>query len=1311
MVKRKVNLIFLIALLILGSACEANLNKRNIALKRAVYQSSATNFNATGHLVTDGIYTVTKQKGHVYKSQFFDSPSGEGPDAAFDGKGKTKWLTFQKTSWLQIQLGEVKSTKAVYYTITAGNDSPNRDAKDWIMEGSNDGNLFIELDKRDKEAFKERGETKKYKISNPGEYKYYRLNILANNGDTRTQLSEMDLIGENGESIIERFPEDKIFDSRWISATNKDEWVYVDLGAISSIDEVTLFWDEQDWASVYEIQLSNNAKDWQTVYIQNAGKGGIESCTINNEKAQYVRLLCKSGQGEYFSLIELEVNGTNKIDYKLPPMPKALADGTQYLRDGNWRLQRASEIETQDGTILSQAGFDDSAWFPAKVPGTVLRSYLLAGAIPDPDYSDQQVQISDSYFTANFWYRNSFKIPASKKGETTWLNFDAINWKADVYFNGHHLSRIEGAFIRGRFDISKLANYGGDNYLAVLIHKNDNPGTITLQTLDSPGKNGGILGADNPTIHASVGWDWVPTIRGRNIGIYNEVYVSYTHDAQIRDPWIVVSNLNVKDEKASKADLSVKTELHNPSAEPREVVIKGVIEPGKLTFESAPITLLPNETREVDVKELSIQNPQLWWPVTYGDQPLYTAKLSAYSDGEYTDSKEFKFGIREITYDTVKPFTVYCNGTRIVCRGGNWGMDDSNLANTEEDYDIKVRLHAEANLTMIRNWVGMTGHEAFYHACDKYGVLIWDDFWLANPGDGPNPNDEKMFMQNVRDKIKRNRYHAALALYCGRNEGMPPRTLDEAFDEAVKELDGTRYYIPHSAAGTVSGWGPYSIQDSEYYFRNTGNTLHSERGMPNIPALESMQKFLPVEHQWPIDEVWGIHDFTMNGAQGGGSFMNKMRRYGHFDDLPSFVRYAQLVNFEGHKSLFEAVYTNRANGMLMWMSQSAWPSMVWQTYDYYYDTNGGYFGLKKGNQPINAIFNFATHDIVLVNATARERKDLKIQVNVFDVQGKALKTISQTETIASDEQRVIAHLDLSEFTDLIFVKTYVFDNQGTELADNFTWINATEKYKYAAMSTIPEATLRTSYKSDGKSKAGENIYSMTVQNTGTSPALMIHIQNRILNEYIADMAKYAEPSTSIKIRACYESIPAQLAKENHKFQYSIVQRGGSSTIFGESIEWLKYAGVVLKCRKVTHGTAPIKVYVDLSDFKLYMSDVGMLTMQSGMAAQTILSPLDTENTFTGAIAENYVAQAFATNLVPLLYWKNDNTAEVDFVIQSGVDVIPIEVKAGVRVQSKSMGIFMTKYKCPYGIRISKKNFGFENGIKSVPLYAAFCIQE
>jgi len=217
------------------------------------------------------------------------------------------------------------------------------------------------------------------------------------------------------------------------------------------------------------------------------------------------------------------------------------------------------------------------------------------------------------------------------------------------------------------------------------------------------------------------------------------------------------------------------------------------------------------------------------------------------------------------------------------------------------------------------------------------------------------------------------------------------------------------------------------------------------------------------------------------------------------------------------------------------------------------------------------------------------------------------------------------------------------------------------------------------------------------------------VQGRILNEYVADMAKYAEPATSVKVRACYNSIPAQLAKDNIKFQYKIVQRGGTATIFGESIEWLNYAGIVLKCRKIDHGFMPIAAYVDLSDFKLYMGDVGMLTMKSGMAHQTILSTIEEDNTFLGVMSENYVAQAFVSNGYPLYYWKSENRAELDFVLQKEDKIIPIEVKKGKRTKSVSMAIFMDKYKTPFAIRISKKNFGFENKIKSVPLYAVFCI--
>jgi predicted AAA+ superfamily ATPase len=217
------------------------------------------------------------------------------------------------------------------------------------------------------------------------------------------------------------------------------------------------------------------------------------------------------------------------------------------------------------------------------------------------------------------------------------------------------------------------------------------------------------------------------------------------------------------------------------------------------------------------------------------------------------------------------------------------------------------------------------------------------------------------------------------------------------------------------------------------------------------------------------------------------------------------------------------------------------------------------------------------------------------------------------------------------------------------------------------------------------------------------------IQNRMINDYIADMAKYASNAESVKIRAAYNSIPVQLAKENKKFQYKLAQKGGTTAIFGAAIEWLNCAGVVLKCDRLEHGFIPLSAYRDLSSFKLYMGDVGLLTMNSGIPRQIILSAGEIENTFLGAITENYVAQALANKHYGLYYWTNEGTAELDFVLQKGDEIIPLEVKTGTRTRSKSLNLFVTKYKPAWSIRISSKNFGFQNNIKSVPLYAVFCI--
>ncbi len=262
---------------------------------------------------------------------------------------------------------------------------------------------------------------------------------------------------------------------------------------------------------------------------------------------------------------------------------------------------------------------------------------------------------------------------------------------------------------------------------------------------------------------------------------------------------------------------------------------------------------------------------------------------------------------------------------------------------------------------------------------------------------------------------------------------------------------------------------------------------------------------------------------------------------------------------------------------------------------------------------------------------------------------------------------------------------------------------------YQTLQPMPEAIhnkaidLYRCYLITGGMPAAVNEFISTKKLIGVSD-----IQNKILNDYLADMAKYADNSDSVKIRACYNSIPAQLAKENKKFQYKVVQRGGSSIMFGASIEWLNFAGIVLKCQRIEQAVEPVSVYADLSSFKLYMGDVGLLVMKSGISQQTVLS--GEPNLFMGAVCENYVAQALTASGYAIYYWTSEHTAELDFIIQKSSDIIGIEVKKATHVKSKSLFEFIKKYNPAYSIRLSEKNFGAaDNNVRIVPLYAAFCI--
>lgn len=218
------------------------------------------------------------------------------------------------------------------------------------------------------------------------------------------------------------------------------------------------------------------------------------------------------------------------------------------------------------------------------------------------------------------------------------------------------------------------------------------------------------------------------------------------------------------------------------------------------------------------------------------------------------------------------------------------------------------------------------------------------------------------------------------------------------------------------------------------------------------------------------------------------------------------------------------------------------------------------------------------------------------------------------------------------------------------------------------------------------------------------------VQRNIVDAYIVDMAKYALPVDTVKIMSTYHSVPTQLAKENKKFQYKFIKSGARSNQYETAIDWLCVSGIVIKCVRIHQGHYPLSVHSEPGIFKIYMGDIGLLRSKLGIAAQVILSDSQQMNYFKGSLVENYVANALVSRGFECYYWESEGKAEVDFVIQTnGGECIPIEVKSSENVRSKSLNQYVMKYNPPYSIRISAKNFGFENEIKSIPHYACFCI--
>ena len=871
---------------------------------------------------------------------------------------------------------------------------------------------------------------------------------------------------------------------------------------------------------------------------------------------------------------------------------RASGEGQWTLAAG-WSMIPAPKINA-DGQTVSQAGFNAGDWLPATIPGTVLTTMIDRGIYPDPDYGLNNLVIPESLNKQDYWYRVEFHAPKGIQGRRLTMTFEGINYRAVVWLNGRNLGSIQGAFIRGIFDVTDIVNTDRLNVLAVRVSPPPHPGIPSEQSIKGgPGENGGIMCLDGPTFVATEGWDWIPAVRDRDTGIWQPVILTVTRNVQIGDAQVVTS-LPLPD--TTRAEIEISVPLKNLSTSPVSGTVKASFGENVI---SKQITLAVGESvvtlSSSEFAQLTVQHPRLWWPNGYGKPELYKLRLSFSEGSAESDAKELRFGIREITYEVslldstghlrrleyspttarlkneqvvdvrhegmrqipaADPFpptfpaewregwkswvasltpsgeqsastktlddiktspylVIKVNGVRIACRGGNWGMDDSRKRVSREHLEPFFRLHRDANLNIIRNWVGQNTEQTFYDLADEYGLMVWNDFWESTQNYNVEAQDPALFLNNARDTILRFRNHPSIVVWCGRNEGVPQPILNEGLIALIRSLDGTRYYFPSSNQINLQNSGPYKYMDPSLYYTSLNHGFAVETGTPSFSTLESFRAWIPKEDQWPISDDWAYHDWHQSGNGDMAPFMAQMQsEFGAPVSLEDFERKAQMLDYVDHRAIFEGMNAHLwspNSGRLLWMTQPAWPSNTWQILNADYDTQSSFYAVKKACEPLHVQLDLSNYNVAIVNTTNDLQTALSLSASVYSLENKLLFHREEKRDAAADAltdgfRLELAQLLLSEA--IVFVNLELRNSSGEVVSRNFYWLGMNNA-SYRRLNRLPLASLSATAKS---TRSGDNIrVQVELRNTGPTVSLENKLTlvtavdgSRILPAYYAD---------------------------------------------------------------------------------------------------------------------------------------------------------------------------------------------------------------
>ncbi len=802
------------------------------------------------------------------------------------------------------------------------------------------------------------------------------------------------------------------------------------------------------------------------------------------------------------------------------------------LHDG-WMLQSSCKVAAK-GAQISLPGFGTDGWHATTVPSTVVAALVADKTFPDPYFGENLRSIpgatypigkmfsvrpmpKDSPFRCSWWYRTEFRAPDGFEGQRVWLNFAGINNRANIWLNGRRIAGehdVAGAYRTYEFDITSLLS-------------RDRPNVLAVETIAQTEKDLGV------------NWgDWNPTPPDKDMGLWREVSLRTTGPVGIRYPAVAT---HFPAASLDEADLTVEAELRNASVAPVTGTLEAELEGHRIR---QAVTLKAGEVRTIrfapdTFSELRVQAPELWWPHQMGAPALHPLSLRFLLGDRVSDSASIRYGIREITseIDPQGHLLFRVNGKRILIRGGGWAPDML-LRQSPERLKTEFRYVRDLNLNAIR----LEGHmesDAFFDLADEQGVLVlagWGccDYWMK--WSDWKPADLDIATASLRSQIARLRNHPSMLAWLNGSDQPPPAAVERAYISALKELDWPNPYLSSASESTtpitgrsgVKMRGPYDYTPPDYWLADTtkfggayGFATEISPGAA-VPPLSSLRKMLPAEHVIPDDPVWNYHAGSER-FQNLRHFEDAMNAiYGAPSDLADYERKSQAMAYDSERAMFEAYSRNKygSTGVIQWMLNNAWPSLIWHLYDYYLQPAGGYFGVKKACEPLHVQYSYDDRSVAVVNSTYQPGLNLSVTARLFDSALRERFSVTLPVDVPADGVTKAGAFPDSAFlpaSPVYFVDLVLKDNFGKVLSTNFYWLSAKKNvYDWAAedndaftpVKSYEDFTALQSLPSAGKISVGAGVLPgvegplvrAMLQNRSDHLAFQIHLGIRRKNE-------------------------------------------------------------------------------------------------------------------------------------------------------------------------------------------------------------------